>query len=365
MAPRFALAVSVPLMLAACATVGPPRPPSLNLPQPPTDLRALRKGDRVTLTWTIPTMSTDREMMRTLGPTLICRGQGRLAACEQPVGETATSLPRTRIASAQKPQGSYTDTLLSHLLNDDPAASLTYAVEVLNSEKRGAGLSNQVHVSTVHTLLPPQDFHAQVTKNGVILSWTGSPVPIAPVRIRYVYRVYRHADGNGDQMLAGEVPLGAESTYTLVDSNIEWEKTYYYRAETVTEILRDNDRTDVEGDDTPEIRVFADDVFPPAVPTELQAVFSGPGQKPFIDLVWAPVSDADLAGYNVYRHEEGAAPVKVNGELIKVPAYRDTDVTSGKRYFYSVSAVDQRGNESVRSGEAGEAVPKESGSSEQ
>ena len=55
----------------------------------------------------------------------------------------------------------------------------------------------------------------------------------------------------------------------------------------------------IEGDDTPEVKVFANDVFPPAVPSGLQAVFSGPGQKPFIDLVWAPVSDADLAGYNV------------------------------------------------------------------
>jgi fibronectin type 3 domain-containing protein len=113
----------------------------------------------------------------------------------------------------------------------------------------------------------------------------------------------------------------------------------------------------IEGDDTPEVKVFADDVFPPAVPSGLQAVFSGPGQQPFIDLIWAPVTDADLDGYNIYRHEEGGAPVRVNSEPVKMPAFRDAQVVSGKTYFYSVSAVDTRQNESARSEEASERVP--------
>jgi fibronectin type 3 domain-containing protein len=42
---------------------------------------------------------------------------------------------------------------------------------------------------------------------------------------------------------------------------------------------------------------------------------------------------------------------------VKIPAFRDTQVVAGKKYSYSVSAVDQRGNESARSEEAGESVP--------
>jgi fibronectin type 3 domain-containing protein len=114
---------------------------------------------------------------------------------------------------------------------------------------------------------------------------------------------------------------------------------------------------EVEGEDTPEVKVFANDVFPPAVPTGLQAVFSGPGQQPFVDLVWTPDTDADLAGYNVYRRESGESVVKLNSEPVRTPAFRDTQVASGKSYFYSVSAVDQHGNESARSEEATETVP--------
>jgi hypothetical protein len=49
--------------------------------------------------------------------------------------------------------------------------------------------------------------------------------------------------------------------------------------------------------------------------------------------------------------------VKVNGELVETPAYRDANVATGRKYLYSVAAVDVRGNESARSEEAGETVP--------
>jgi len=113
----------------------------------------------------------------------------------------------------------------------------------------------------------------------------------------------------------------------------------------------------VEGDDSPAQRVFTNDVFPPGVPSGLQAVFSGAGQEPFVDLIWAPDTDADLAGYNVYRREGDGQLGKINSELVKAPAFRDQNVAAGKTYVYSVSAVDLRGNESAHSEEATEAVP--------
>jgi hypothetical protein len=257
----------------------------------------------------------------------------------------------------KKPQGAYADSLPPQLESDSSAASISYAVQVLNREGRAAGLSNQVRVSLARTLPAPREFRASVAKEGIVLSWNGDPVPGAFSDLRYVYRVYRRAEGNNEAVLAGEIPV-AQGELSLTDSTIEWQKIYYYHATAITLIRNaDNSELAVEGEDTPEVKVFADDIFPPAVPSELQAVYSGPGQTPFIDLVWAPVTDVDLAGYNVYRHEEGSTAVKVNAELVKTPAYRDSEVVSGKSYFYSVSAVDVRGNESARSEETSETVP--------
>jgi hypothetical protein len=354
-------------LFTACATIGPPQPPSLELPKAPTDLRATRKGDRVVLTWTVPSVTTDRKTIRILGPTRICRGlDPKLTQCGVPVGEAAAQASSSEPThssptktSKQKISGSYTDSLSAQLESDDPSGFITYAIEVLNTGGRGAGLSNQVRVSLAHTLSPPRDFQARVTSRGVELKWTNDVrSENSDAAIRYVYRIYRRLEGTQQEAVVGEVPAAGAAELELTDSNIEWEKTYEYYAEMLTVIAQEKQAAlQIEGDDSAEVKVFADDVFPPTVPSGLQAVFSGPGQKIFIDLVWAPVADLDLDGYNVYRREEGTAAVKVNAGLVKTPAYRDENVVSGRRYFYSVSAADVRGNESARSEEAGETVP--------
>src|SRR5436305_716508 len=66
-------AVMALALLAGCATPGAPLPPSLNLPKPVADLRAVRRGDTVTLTWTPPREPTDKLRIRHTGVTRICR----------------------------------------------------------------------------------------------------------------------------------------------------------------------------------------------------------------------------------------------------------------------------------------------------
>ncbi len=365
--------------LGGCASIGPPLPPSLELPKPPVDLHAARKGDKVTLTWTIPRRTTDRRSVRYLGNTEICRGLDPvLKQCGKPVGEAAppSNFGAEKSSVAKRLTASFVDTLPSAIEQENPSGFATYAVEVLNTAARGAGLSNQVHVPLVSTLPPFSNFSAEVTAQGVSLTWQcPDDRRTAAADVRYVFRIYRRLLSGGvetrvAELDAGECAIGggaepqASSTNlpvaqdTFLDRTFEWEKTYYYRG-TVVSVMAVPGKApvEVEGDDTTEVKVFADDVFPPAVPTGLQAVFSGPGQQPFIDLVWIPVTDADLAGYNIYRHEAGRLPEKLNSELIKTPAFRDTKVVFAEEYFYSVSAVDVHGNESARSEDASEKVP--------
>jgi hypothetical protein len=177
-----------------------------------------------------------------------------------------------------------------------------------------------------------------------------------PDGLRYFYRVYRREKGADGATVAGESAWG--DSFHFVDHAFVWEKTYLYRVAVVTAVRRSQSpEVQVEGDDSTEVEVFAHDIFPPAVPTGLQAVAAGSEAQPFIDLVWSPDVDTDLDGYNVYRGEDGAASIKVNTQLLKTPAFRDTGVKSGKTYSYSVSAVDVRGNESARSEAASERVP--------
>ena len=348
------LALSAVLLCPSCANIRPPEAPSLHLPKPPSDLRVVRKGDKITLVWTDPTLTTDRETIRNLGPTLICRAQqSELAQCQPQIAH----VPATKVLPGKKQSDTYTDNLPPSMPGNDPTAFATYAVEALNPAGRGAGLSNQVRVPLIQTLPPPADFSAKLTSQGIVLAWSNEPPPAIP-GVHYTVHIDRRQEGSEQAILAGEVRLGSERNLTFTDSNIEWQKTYSYRADTITAIEQDNKPAlEVAGDDTPDLKVFADDTFPPSVPTGLQAVFSGPGQQPFVDLIWAPDTDADLAGYNVYRREDSGVPLKLNPELLKAPAYRDAQVSPGKAYSYSVTAIDLRGNESAHSEEASETVP--------
>src|SRR2546423_6852386 len=150
--PLATAALAAALLLAGCGTPGAPLPPTLDLPQPPTDLKAMRKGDKVTLTWTVPTATTDRALVKPghLGATRVCRGeQPVLADCEQSAGE---------VAAAQLQPGktaTFTETLPRELQQQSPAEFATYAVDAQNAHGRSGGLSNQVQVPLAPTFPAP------------------------------------------------------------------------------------------------------------------------------------------------------------------------------------------------------------------
>jgi hypothetical protein len=373
------------LLLVACAQTGAPLPPSLELPRPPTDLRASRKGNHVTLTWSQPTLTTDRQSVRYLGPTLICHSADPdMTVCGNSVQlvnppRSFPTAPKSRKQQPQAPQPipqTYADTLAPSALSQNPDSELTYAVEVLNRNARGAGLSNRVHVPAIATLPAPTDLAATPTANGILLSWTSAAPPSPQSGVENRYRIYRRTESEapnntpnqtteqnnrnnkkeGRAIVAGEVPITQAGPAQFLDA-IEWERTYLYWITAVTIIHKPGTEVQVEGENTPEVRIVAHDIFPPSVPAGLQAVYSGVGQKPFIDLIWAPATAADLAGYNIYRSQGNGSAIKLNAAPVKSPSYRDFAVTPGQVYTYTVSAVDVRGNESSHSEQASESVP--------
>ena len=79
-----------------------------------------------------------------------------------------------------------------------------------------------------------------------------------------------------------------------------------------------------------------------------------------LELSWAISPETDIAGYNVYRSEQADVQgTRQNADLLIAPAFRDITVLSGRRYFYSITAVDRSGNESPASAVVSGGVPAE------
>jgi len=97
-------------------------------------------------------------------------------------------------------------------------------------------------------------------------------------------------------------------------------------------------------DPSPAVKITPRDTFPPAPPQGLSSIYSAGA----VDLVWTANTEADLAGYNVYRLENQAAQ-RVNKELVRTPIFHDATAAPGKTLTYYVTAVDLSGNESKAS----------------
>jgi hypothetical protein len=346
-------------LAAGCAAPGAPQPPSLRLPVAVDNLSAVRKGNRVVLTWSPPGETTDHQAMRWPTTTRVCRvlNQFPTNVC----GEVIKELKSAELASAQpearRPVVSFEDVLPPSLIATQNQA--TYAVEVMNQRSHSAGLSNQVRVSLVPTPPPPRDFRVNLDAQGPLLEWNIAPGLAQSPGVSQRLRIYRRARGKTEFALAGEQPYRSGEDEAR-DSNFEWEQEYDYKIASVAVLTAPNrPAVEVEGDDSELVHLVVHDVFPPAVPSGLQAVFSSVGQKPFIDLTWAPNTESDLAGYVVYRRTADSTFAAVSMVLLKAPAWRDNDVHPGQKYYYTVEAVDLRGNKSAQSAPAEESVPLE------
>lgn len=345
-------------VLCGCGTPGAPQLPSLQLARPVDDLTASRKGNQVQLDWTLPRKNTDRTLVKSIPESRICRHDGTALMSGCTVVATAQNLKPQEARKGEQPPAvhmKYVDTLPAQLGEQNPAGFVRYAVDVMNTRDRSAGLSNQVLIPVAPTITTPEHVAAKVEADGVLISWTDANVPAAPKSLTYRYRIERSPAGANAYVALADVEPESEGFY--LDKTFAWETKYDYRITSVTQVISQGVNVSIEGEDSQPVTAFTRDIYPPSEPTGLQAVFSSVGQKPFIDLTWAPNMEGDLAGYKVFRSVDGGKPAKLNQKLVAVPSFRDEEVASGKTYTYSVSAVDLRDNESQRSAETSEAVP--------
>lgn len=85
------------------------------------------------------------------------------------------------------------------------------------------------------------------------------------------------------------------------------------------------------------------DSIAPSAPTGLKAT----GGQQQIALSWESNTEADLAGYHIYRQVVGeSSPVRISDELITETSYLDAGLLASTSYEYWISATDTSNNES-------------------
>jgi hypothetical protein len=353
----LSLAAVLPF-LAACGMVAPPQPPSLYLPQPVTDLTATRVGNDVHLHWTMPKRTTDRVLLKGDQDAHICRSLAN-GPCD-PAGD-AKFAPETG--------ADFTDHLPA-VLTSGPRRLVTYTVELRNRRARTAGPSNSAWTAAGTAPSPAVAFTADIHTDGVLLHWQPAPDASTIIRIQRTLvpkqgvtakqssaQARKGAEAAAQQTLEVSYASGHDPAHAF-DKDAAFDQTYRYTAQRIEALTLATHKIDIASDPSPTVTLNTRDIFPPAVPTGLVAV-SSPDEHA-IDLSWSPNTENDLAGYIVYRREaeSSAAPTRISpAQPIAGPAFRDAAAVPGKRYGYSISAIDQDKNESARSPEVEESLP--------
>lgn len=333
--------------VVGCASPGPPRAPSLQLPQVVRDLAVQREGDAVRVRFTVPQRTTDGLPIREASVrATLCRGTAGSGCVPVPALKEIGINVAAGASAAER-----TVTWVDRLPMADTAGEprlLEYRVELRNEEGRTVGWSDAAYTAEGAAPERVEELRAEETRQGILLRWAVS------------------AGSGGDQVILRREEQGrkpsekaaepvwlethaANGAGETLDASASEDVAYRYVA-----VRR---RTEEIGARKIEVRSAASQPveitwlnrFPPAAPTGLSAAPFQQGGTFAVDLVWEPVEEPGLKGYSVTRQAvdaSGAAAGEVERlGTVTIPAFHDATARQGVGYRYEVRAVSAKGVE--------------------
>lgn len=354
-------------MLAGCANVGQPRPPSLHLPVVADRVSAERTGDLVKLTWHSSAQTTEGDKLRGPITVVVCRGEAKA-----PSAILTVPCPTVQRLVVQPGENTAEDALPVEFAAGPPEL-LVYRLELLNSQQRSAGRSLPVFVSAGTAPAAVVGLGGMATRDGIVLTWQ-RPRSDSDTRVEVHRNLVRASNasagktestqkalfaGGSNQSPGGESVLKAAATTGdsggMVDHGLMDGDIATYSAQRVRTVQLGGEAYEIRSVPSENVKVTYRTTFPPRAPVGLVTIPTGSINAPgglSIDLSWEPNTEDGIAGYNLYRAEqtgEGDKPVltRLNPALLPGPSFHDLHLAAAHSYLYRVTAVDEHGNESV------------------
>jgi hypothetical protein len=299
------VSVLAAVLLSACGYVGPPMPPTLDIPVTINDFRAWEYGDNIEFEFTLPTKTTENLTLTSV------------RSIELRVAEDAAE--GKIIALPVNNPGPMTGRIPAR---DWIGKTVLLTVRATGPKGKPSGWSNPASLAVIQPLAPPSTPRPQNVATGVELTWTGAGPR---------YRIFRAEAGGQPQ------PLADSDGPRYLDESTSYGTRYKYLVQAIAgdkqwSLLAES------------VEITPEDTFPPVVPEGLSAVPTPQS----IELAWTRNTESDFRGYNIFRAVDNG-PFEKYAALVEAPNFSDAKIEAGKKYRYTISAVDLTGNESVRS----------------
>jgi predicted small lipoprotein YifL len=310
--------------LTGCGYVGPVLPPSPDIPNPVTDLRAVQKGDELEITFSVPPRTTDSLLIKHYTDIDLAIGPAEPPFDFDKWSNTAQhfELPSPPPIDPDAPRPQPVSKALP--AKEWIGKHIVLAVRTsMKQEDHFSQWSNRALLDVIAPLSAPAAT-GEATKRGYLLTWTEEGTGVH-------YLIFRR--GPNDK---APVQIGETDDPLYVDGTAHWDTPYTY-----TVIAQ---KGSAQSEPSKELAVNHPDTFPPDVPVSVTAL-AGPES---IEISWSRSPDTNLKGYYVYRSTNGGEFTRI-GDMVNVPTFSDTNAEHGKSYRYAISAVSQKGFESAKS----------------
>jgi hypothetical protein len=296
-------------VLTGCAKVGDPLPPIVNIPDPVRDLQLIQVGsETVELVFAVADDAVrEVEVYR---------------ECGKEVSNESQPFARFEVADLGVGIEEGTRVFLDSI--NDVTGRCNYAVRLRGSSRHWSDRSDSVSIVDATVAQAPTNLRAKVMEDRIELTWDPPQ---------------QNVDGTEPASLIGYL---VNSRHRSSEArHLDWEFEF---GESVTYVVQSVSR---EGNPlvlslpSAALTVEPKDVFPPEAPAKLMAVAVGDA----VQLIWDANTEADLAGYAVYRRLAGGNFESI-ATLVTVNRFLDETASSGTPLQYAVSALDNAENES-------------------
>jgi len=333
------------LLIGGCGKKLAPVPPDAVLPAAVRNFSVSQEGDALALSWLFPRENLLGQPLTQIQGFRVLRAELKGVDAGPPalsdfVVLADIDLAYPRVAEVRGEAVVYQDRNLA------PERRFFYKVAAYDQDRYEGAWSKTL--SHAWGVLPrtPQGLKAAPGDRIVRLTW--QPVTQLqdgrPIRDLAGYRVYRRS-GDQSWIKVTPEPLTVASFQDVAVLN---DVEYSYKVRAVRRVGPDF----IESLDTPTLTAMPEKRTAPPPVLNLVAVAGERG----VELRWDPSPAPDVAGYKIYRRQEGEVEFKlITPALVTRPAYLDEKTARGRSYHYYVTAVDtsRRANESIPSEEAG------------
>jgi len=353
------------LLSSSCGKKGAIYPPIIRIPQSVEGFEAIQRADKIILEWTNPTTYIDGNPMREIDEIEIWLVEEKKESAEKEESAEEEELPveefeKKAILLASIKKEKFSEYLieqgeisqdLSYVFPLSGKEFLTkkfiFGLRVKDRKRNKSEFSDLVSVEPKILPLPPKGLLFTVYKDRIQILWDPPEKNMdqsSPPNVEgyFIFRADRET-----QPRRINPELIKENKYEDEDFVFDKAYKYFVRASAT------DSPPFLQSDDSETLEVLAKDKFAPEAPSGLVSMTG----KNYIALSWDDNQEEDLAGYRVWRKEEGEEEyLLLTTEPVRENTYTDTKVEKNKRYYYSITALDKHGNESKKSEAASEII---------